>query len=453
MAPRTRYAIGEGGAVAYQVMGEGPDLLYVPNWLCNIEILWDEPDYARFLTELSSFSRLICFDKRGGGLSERISFRQTPSLELWMDDILVVMDAVGSERVALLGCDVGGMLSMLFAASYPERVSHLVLVDAFARLNRDASYPAGIPHANVERFHEVLKAGHGNAETNGWLSYLAPTAAKDRRFHEWFARMERLAGTPTAAGALLRMSEEWDLRPVLASLNVPTLVLHHQSVRNVRPPHGRYLAAHIPGARYVDLAGEDALIFREDTETTVTEIRDLVTGVRLAPESDRVLATVLFTDIVASTERAVTLGDRRWRQSLDAHDRIVAARVREFRGTAVKFTGDGVMATFDGPARGIRCAAAIMADLRRDVGIEIRAGLHTGEVEKRSSDIGGIAVHTAARVMGAATAGEVLVSRTVKDLVAGSGLQFEDRGAHRLRGIEGEWSLHAVHDPATHALL
>lgn len=448
MAPRTRYAQSDGGAVAYQVMGTGPDVLYVPNWWSNIEVQWDDPAYSRFLTQLASFSRLICFDKRGSGLSEHISLTRTASLEQWMDDILAVMDSVGSERVALVGCDVGGMLTMLFAATYPERTSHLILVDSFARVERADDYPAGVPAANIERFHEILEAGFGDPDAEGWVSMLAPNAARDRRFREWFARMERLAGTPSLGGTISRMSHQWDLRPVLDSIRAPTLVLHHQSVRNIRPAHGRYLAEHIAGARYVDLPGEDALIFGEDADVTLGELQEFITGVRVAPDSDRQLATVLFTDIVGSTERAVALGDRRWRQALDTHDRAVAARVAEYRGTLVKFTGDGVVATFDGPARGIRCAAAIMAELRQDTGIEIRAGLHTGEIELRGTDIGGIAVHTAARVMGTAGAGEILVSRTVTDLVAGAGLKFEDRGVHELKGIGGEWSLYALRHPA-----
>lgn len=446
MIPRTKYAWSDGAAVAYQVLGDGPDLVYVPNWLSNIEIQWDEPSYAQFLQQLSSFSRLICFDKRGGGLSEAVPLTALPTLEQWMDDIVAVMDAVGSERAALVGCDVGGMLSMLFAASYPERTSHLLLVDTFARLVRDATYPIGVPAENVERFHTTLSDGFGDPDEPGWLSLLAPTAAADPRFQAWFSRMERLTGTPRFAVAISRLSAEWDLRPVLKSIRAPTLVLHHQSTRNVRPEHGRYLADHIPGARYLDLPGSDALIFREDVDVTISEIRAFVTGVREAPESDRVLATVLFTDIVGSTSRAASLGDRRWRGLLDSHDRLVESRIAEYRGRAVKSTGDGVLATFDGPARGIRCAAAIARDTRQDFGFEIRAGLHTGEIEMRGADIGGIAVHTAARVMAAGQPSEILVSRTVKDLVAGSGLEFDDRGTHELKGIGDDWSLYALRE-------
>jgi class 3 adenylate cyclase len=444
MAPRTKYVDSEGGAVAYQVVGDGPDLVYVPNWLSNIEIQWDEPSYGHFLQQVASFSRLISFDKRGSGLSEQISLNALPTLEQWMDDILAVMDAVGSERAALVGCDIGGMLSMLFAASYPERTSHLVLVDTSARLRRDDDYPIGIPSANLERFHAILEEGFGDPDEPGWLSFVAPDASKDPRFSAWFSRMERLTGTPRFAAAMSWTSAEWDLRPVLGSIRVPTLVLHHQSTRNVRPDHGRYLAEHIEGARYLDLPGADALIYREDVDITLSEIRAFVTGVRQAPESDRVLATVLFTDIVGSTDRATALGDRGWRELLDSHDRAVESRIAEFRGQAVKSTGDGVLATFDGPARGIRCAAAIARDSREDLGVEIRAGLHTGEIEVRGADIGGIAVHTAARVMAAAQPSEILVSRTVKDLVAGSGLEFDDRGNHELKGIGGDWPLYAL---------
>ncbi len=280
-------------------------------------------------------------------------------------------------------------------------------------------------------------------DASGYLNVIAPSAAADPRFREWFSRFRRLASTPTFAMAMPRAIFDWDLRPVLGSIRVPTLVMSHQNQGYIRPDHGRYVAEKIAGARYVDLQGADTLIYREDTDTIVNEIRAFITGVREVVESDRVLATVLFTDIVGSTERAAEVGDRRWRELLDAHDALVRARIGEFRGREVKATGGGVLATFDGPARAIRCASAISRDVR-GLGIEIKTGLHTGEVEVRGEDIGGIAVHTAARVMATAKPGDVVVSRTVKDLVAGSGIEFEDRGEHELKGVPGEWRLYAV---------
>jgi class 3 adenylate cyclase len=445
MRPKTRYVKSEGGAVAYQVMGDGPDLIYIPGWFSNIEIMWDEPTYARFLDRLASFSRLICFDKRGSGISDAVPLNALPTLEEWMDDARRVMDAVGSERAAVLGCDVGGFFSMLFGATYPARTSHLILADSYASLKRDQGYSIGIPSDVLEAFLPVLVGSEfeESLEAPGWLSLVAPTAFADPRFREWFGRFERLSATPTMAEAMVRATFEWDLRPILGSIRVPTLVMSHQSEWYVRPDHGRYLAEHITGARYVDLPSKDSLMYRADTDMIVSEIRAFITGVRESIETDRVLATVLFTDIVGSTDRAAEIGDRRWHELLDSHDAIVRSRLSEFRGREVKATGDGVLATFDGPARAIRCASSISHDLR-GIGIDIKVGLHTGEVEVRGEDIGGIAVHTAARVMSAARAGEVLVSRTVRDLVAGSGIDFDDRGSHELKGVPGEWQLFAV---------
>ena len=441
--PKTRYASGEGGAVAYQVAGEGPDLIFIPNWLSNIEVMWDEPSYARFLERLSSFSRLICFDKRGSGVSDSVPQVSLPALDYWMDDVLVVLDAVGSERAALLGCDAGGLLGMLFAASFPDRTSHLILVDAYAWLKRQEDYAIGVPIAVLDAFLALMADVKDTFEEAGFLAVAAPDAYEDQRFREWFGRYTRLSMPPSLAPAWARTSFQWDLRPVLGSIRAPTLVMSHQMETYVRPELGRYVAHHITGARYVDLQGRDSLIYRSDTDTIVNEIRTFVTGERGVVESDRVLATVLFTDIVGSTDRATEIGDRRWRELLDDHDELVRDRIGEFRGRAVKTTGDGFLGTFDGPARAIRCAAAIASDVR-SLGIEIKAGLHTGEVEVRGEDIGGIAVHTAARVMAAASAGEVLISRTVKDLVAGSGIEFDDRGEHELKGVPGEWRLYAV---------
>jgi class 3 adenylate cyclase len=441
--PRTEYAKGQGGVVGYQVTGEGPDLIHIPGWLSNIDVMWEDPSYRRFLERLASFSRLICFDKRGSGISDPVPLDALPNLEQWMDDVLLVMDTVGSRRAAILGWDVGGSFSMLFAATYPERTSHLILVDSWAALKRSDEHPIGMPPHVYERFVNTLLQGYGESSEPSYLSLAAPSAHADARFREWFGRFERLSATPTTAAAFAKTTYEWDLRPVLASIRTPTLVMSHQNPVYTRSDHGRHLAENIEGARYVDLPSGDSLMYRGDPDTIVSEVRAFVTGVREAIESDRVLATVLFTDIVGSTDRAAQVGDRRWRELLDAHDALVRARIGEFRGREVKTTGDGVLATFDGPARAIRSAAAIARDVR-DLGIEIKAGLHTGEVEVRGEDIGGIAVHTAARVMATAAPGEVLISRTVRDLVAGSGIEFEDRGTHELKGVPGEWILYSV---------
>ena len=441
--PKTRYASGDGGAVAYQVVGEGPDLIFVPNWISNIEVMWDEPSYARFLERLASFSRLICFDKRGSGISDAVPYTPTPTLEQWMDDVLLVMDAVGSKRAALLGWDAGGLLSILLSASYPDHVSQLILVDSYAWLLRTDDYPIGVPPRILEAFVTLAGQLREYWEEPGYLALAAPDAYSDPRFREWFGHYLRLSAAPRMGPMIAGSAFQWDLRPVLGSVRAPTLVMSHQNQTYIRPEHGRYVAEHIPGARYVDLEGRDTFIYRSDTDTIVNEIRAFITGVREVVETDRVLATVLFTDIVASTERAAEVGDRRWRELLDAHDALVRARVAEFRGREIKATGDGVLATFDGPARAVRCACALAQDVR-GLGIEIKSGLHTGEIEVRGEDIGGIAVHTAARVMAAAGPGEVVVSRTLKDLVAGSGIEFVDRGEHQLKGVPGEWRLYAV---------
>jgi class 3 adenylate cyclase len=441
--PRTRYATGEAGAVAYQVMGDGPDLILIPGWFSNIEVMWEEPSLARFLEQLASFSRLISLDLRGSGISDPVPLNALPTLEQWMDDVLLVMEAAESERAALLGWDTGGAFSMLFAATYPERTTHLVLVDSWASYRRQKDFPIGIRRELWEAFVSAVVRTYGETSEPSYLSLVAPASHADRRFREWFGRYERLSAAPATLAAVAWTSYEWDLRHVLETIRTPTLVMNHNNPTYTRPEHGRYLAERIPGARYVDLPSGDSLMYRGDPDMIVNEVRAFVTGVREMVASDRVLATVLFTDIVGSTDRASEVGDRRWRDLLDAHDALVRARIGEFRGREVKTTGDGILATFDGPARAIRSAAAIARDVR-DLGIEIKAGLHTGEVEVRGDDIGGIAVHTAARVMAAAAPGEVLVSRTVKDLVAGSGVELDDRGIHELKGIPGEWGLYSV---------
>ena len=436
MQPETRYAKSGDVNIAYQVVGDGPfDLVWVPGWVSHLEHSWEEPSNARFLHRLASFSRLIMLDKRGTGLSDRVSINELPTLEQRMDDVRAVMDAVGSQRAALMGVSEGGAMTALFAATYPERTTALVLYAANAR------HPAH--DLTAEQLQPILDAferswGQGMA----WPMW-APSRADDPQLKEWGARFERLGGSPGAAVALFRMAAAIDIRKVLPAIRVPTLILHRTGDQALPVMDSRYMAEQIPGAKYVELPGMDHVWFVGDADAILNEVQEFLTGVRPGPEPDRVLATVLFTDIVGSTQRAGELGDRRWRDLLDSYYALSRRELGRFRGREIKTMGDGFLATFDGPARGIRCACAI-SDSVGQLGLAIRAGLHTGECEMMGDDVGGIAVHIGARVATEATAGEVLVSSTVKDLVAGSGLQFEDRGSHALKGVPEEWRLFAV---------
>jgi class 3 adenylate cyclase len=439
--PETRYARSKDGYVGYQVVGDGPrDLVFIQNSVSNVEVMWEEPSLVGFLRRLSTFSRVLCFDKRGSGVSDPVPLAAMSTLDEWMDDVPAVMDAAGSKQAALLGDTEGGLMAMLFAATYPERVSALILVNTCARPLRDVDYPCGLPAARVAQGLQRVEELWG---TGGLVDIVAPSVAHDERFRRWYARYQRLASGPRALATMYAAHLERDLRGVLPSIRVPTLVLHRVGNRDIRVGHGRYLAEHIPGAKYVELPGEDHLFFVGDTETILGEIQEFLTGVRPLPESDRVLATVLFTDIVTSTERSAQVGDRRWKDLLDQHDTLIRPELERHRGRLVKNTGDGILATFDGPARAIRCAQAIAVSVKA-LGIEVRAGLHTGEVELRGEDVTGMGVNIAARVMDAAGPGEVVVSSTVKDLVAGSGLRFAERGTRDLRGVPGEWRLFAV---------
>jgi pimeloyl-ACP methyl ester carboxylesterase len=437
--PETRYADSGGVNIAYQVLGDGPgDLVFVMGWVSNIEVFWEEPTLARFLTRLASFSRLILFDKRGTGLSDRVT--DMPSLEVRMDDVRAVMDAVASERAALFGVSEGGPMSALFSATYPSRVSALIMHGGFPRRIMTPDFPWGPTEQERRAWIEQMRREWGG--TFG-LAARAPSMVGDGRFSQWWGRLLRMGASPAAVMALVAMNDEIDIRHILPAIRVPTLLLH--SVRDATIPIGasRYMAERIPGARLVELPGEDHLPWLTDSEAILGEIEEFLTGVRHAVEPDRVLATVLFTDIVGSTEKAAALGDRRWHDLLDKHHALIRTDLARFRGREVKTTGDGILATFDGPARGVRCACAIAEEVR-PLGIEVRAGLHTGECEMMGDDVGGIAVHIGARVAALAGAGEVLVSSTVKDLVAGSGLRFGDRGSQSLKGIPGEWHIYAV---------
>ena len=441
--PLTRYVDSGDAELAYQVIGDGSfDLVYVPIGLTPIDLIWDHPQFARNLRRLASFSRLIVLDIRGYGSSDRVSPRNLPAMQAWMDDILAVMEAANSRRAAVVAAQEPALPAMLLAASHPERVSSLVLVNTYARYLRDANYPWGMPNESFERYLDMI-VRPGIRGTGGLLLGLAPSVAEDAATLEWFGRGVRLSSTPRASGALERLFAETDVRDVLSGIKVSTLVIHRKDAQHVRVGHGRFLAEHIPNARYIELPGGDTLPFVGEADDLLSEIEEFLTGTRPARDIDRVLATVLFTDIVGSTELAARIGDQRWRSLLDAHDAFVRHQVDLYRGRLIRSTGDGMLATFDGPARAIYCAFAVRDGLR-SLGIDVRAGLHIGELELRDGDIGGIAVHIGARIAALAGSGEVLVSRTLKDLVVGSGIQFADRGVHSLKGVPEEWQIYAV---------
>ena len=436
--PATLFAEGPEGQVAYQVWGSGEfDLLFVTPWQWNIDVMWEQPRIERYLRRLGTFSRVITFDKRGAGVSDPVPLGAMPTLEQWTDDIRVVLDAAQSSKAAIVGTMEGVQMAVLFAGLHPERTRALVALDGAACYLRRKDYPIGMPEYLVDASTELL-FGRGSDGLAVW----APSLAADPSFVAWWPYFRRSSASPTVSVRMWLNGTQWDVRPALAAISAPTLVLHHTGNRYIWANNGQYMAEHIRGAKFVELAGDDCLFFAGDQDDSLGEIEDFLTGTRSAPEHDRVLATVLFTDVVSSTQRVAELGDGRWRDLLDAHDRVADDEVSRFRGRVIKNTGDGILATFDGPARAIRCAASISESVR-SLGIEIRAGLHAGEVELRGDDIGGIAVHTAARVMGEAGPGEILVSSTVKDLVVGSGIEFLDRGEHELRGLEGQRQLFA----------
>ncbi len=439
--PETQYARGCDGCVAYQVIGDGPpDLVFITNWVSNVEVMWEEPSLARFLRRLASFSRLICFDKRGCGLSDPVLFHEGLSADAWIDDTRTVLQAVGSERAALFAHGEGGRIAMLYAATFPERTFALVLLDTFARQLRDADYPWGVPEASLPRVFDLFDGGWANG---GHLSTIAPSVAHDPRFRQWYGRYQRHTMGPTQAANAYRYQFTFDVRAVLPTIRVPTLVLHRKDDAYIRVGNGRYLAQHIAGAKFVEVPGKDHLFHVGETGVILESIEEFLTGRHEAAEEDRVLATVLFADIVGSTERAAQLGDRAWRDLLEGYYGVVRREVVHFRGREVDTVGDGFFAAFDGPARAIRSACAIR-DAAAGIGLIVRLGLHTGECEKVGEKVGGLAVHIGARVAGHAQPGEVLVSRTVRDLVAGSGIQFAERGTRTLKGVPGEWALYSV---------
>ena len=441
MQPTTRYARSGSVSIAYQVVGDGPrDLVFVGGWVSHLESGWDEPLLARFRRRLASFSRLILFDKRGTGMSDRVPDANLPTLEQRMDDVRAVMDAAGSDRAALFGQSEGASMAILFAATYPERTTAVVTFGAFASRIRHPDYPWAPTTEERQRFYELIERDWGGEMD---MSELAPSMAHDDGFRRRLSTLLRLSASPGAALALARMNTEIDVRGILSAIRVPTLIMHRTGDRDANIEEGRYIAARIPGAKFLELPGSDHLPWVGDQAEVVDEIEEFLTGIRPAPEPDRVLSTVLFTDIVGSTERASSLGDNAWRDVLEQHHASVRRELAHYRGQEITTTGDGFLATFDGPARAVRCAVAIR-DRLHESGLEVRAGVHTGECERMGDNIGGLAVHIGSRVAGLAGAGEVLASSTVKDLVSGSGIVFEDRGAHSLKGIPGEWRVFRV---------
>ena len=439
-APKTRYAKSGDVHIAYQTIGEGShDLVVVPGWVSHVEYGWQDPSYSRFLGRLASFARLILLDRRGTGLSDRVA--ELPTLEQRMDDVRAVMDAAASPRAALCGISEGGPMCMTFAATYPDRTSALMLYGTFARQVRGPDYPIGMPLETFQSFLDKVENAWGTGAISA--GHFAPSLVADEAFRESWARFERFAVSPAGIRALLRTMLETDARPALPAIRVPTLIVHRQGDLVARVEAGRYIAGRIAGAKYVELPGADHMPWVGDSDSILDEFEEFLTGVRHAHEPDRILATVMFTDIVGATDKAAALGDRRWREVLDQHHAIVREQLARFRGREIDTAGDGFLAAFDGPARGVRCACAIVREMNR-LGLQIRAGLHSGECEIMGDKLAGVAVHTGARVAALAAPGEVLVTSTVKDLVAGSGIRFQDQGVQTLKGLPESWHIYTV---------
>ena len=439
--PPFRYAHRhDGRRVAYQVVGEGDlDLVFLFGWPTHLGLMWENPSFASFLDKLASFSRLLLFDRVGGGLSDRGG--AAPVFEDEMDDVRAVMAAAGSERAALFGCHTGGRLALLMAATYPDEVAAVVTFGSHPATLRDQDYPWGATVEEHEGLLTLIKGG--GAFDDQLIAVVAPSELDNPSVRHWYRMFTVSAASLAEQYEGIKALGPVDIRGLLGSVQVPVLVLHRTGDRAANVHASRYMAERIAGARFVELPGDAHLPFFGDPDTVVGLAQEFLTGVTPVVEPDRVLATVLFSDIVDSTRLAAELGDRRWRHLLVEHQEVVRRRLTGFRGREVKTTGDGFLATFDGPARAIRAADAIRAGVR-ELGLEVRVGLHTGECELLGDDIGGIAVHIAARVLGQAGPGEIVCSRTVKDLVAGAGFAFDDRGAHRLKGVPDSWELYAV---------
>lgn len=438
--PRTQYAKSGEVNIAYQVVGNGPrDLVYVPGWISNVELMWDDPVLASIWRRLSTFARVILFDKRGTGMSDSVPESELPGLEERMDDVRAVMDATGSERATLLGHSEGGNMSCLFAATFPERTEGLILVGSYAKRIWTEDYPWA--PTQDEREREILLTEETWGDPQSIPEYMLGSRADDESFKEWLARYFRLGASPRAAAQLLRMNTMMDTREVLPLIHAPTLCIYRTDDQDVNVEEGRWIASKIPNARFVELPGQAHLFWSDDPTELVDEIEEFMTGHRESAEPERVLSTVLFTDIVKSTDRAAEIGDRTWRSLLERHNQVVRTELKRWRGTERGTAGDGFIATFDGPARAVRAAKSICEAVRQ-LGLEVRAGVHTGEVELIGEDVAGLAVHIAARIAGLAEGGRVYVSRTVKDLVVGSELVFEDRGSHELKGVPEAWQLY-----------
>ena len=441
VTPKTRYARSGEYSIAYQVVGEGDmDLIYMPGFASNLEVFWEEPRYSRFLHRLASFSRLILIDRLGTGLSDPLPPGETATLEQRVDDIGAVMDAVGIEHANVLAWSEATMPCLLFAATYPERTDALVLYGGMPSILDRDDFPYGV---SDEGYDIWMESSLEIWPDGGLLRMWAPSHGEDPVARDWFERYQRMSASPGAMQALWKALKDTDVRAILPAVSAPTLLLHRSDDMLIQAECSRYMAERIPNAKLVEFPGHDHLWWFGDQDSISDEIEEFLTGARHSPEPDRVLATVLFTDIVGSTQRAAGLGDTAWRELLERHGEVVRRQLDVHRGREVKTTGDGFLATFDGPARAINCAREI-AEGVKPLGIEIRAGLHTGECEVMGDDVGGIAVHTGARVSALAGPSEVLVSQTVRDLVAGSGIEFEDRGAHELKGVPGDWRLFAA---------
>jgi class 3 adenylate cyclase len=439
MLPTARYAKSGDTNIAYITHGDGPlDIVWVPTWISQCEYLFTEPTLKTAFDRLASFARVIVFDRRGSGLSDPML--GAPTLEEQMDDVLAVMEAADCERAAVVGSLEGGPMAALFAASHPDRTQALVLYATFAKATWAPGYDWTWKAEERDASSAQLVANWGKGLTAGGV---APSRTGDPEFMDWAARLERLAASPATIAKIIKLIGEFDVRHVLPSIRVPTLVAHRRDDTFINFEHALYFAERIPNARLLELEGSDSLFSIGDTDAFLGEVEEFLTGTRHEREPDRMLATVLFTDICKSTERAAELGDARWRELLERHDGLVRRALDRHRGREIKRTGDGFLATFDGPARAIRCAGSIAEGVHQ-LGIEVRSGLHTGECEVMNGDVGGLAVHIGARVMGAAGPNEVLVSSTVKDLVVGSGIDFVDRGSRELKGVPGEWRLFAV---------
>jgi class 3 adenylate cyclase len=437
--PETSYAWNDGTAIAYQVVGtSGPDLLLAPGSVSHLEVLWDEPRVRRFLRRLAGFCRLLIMDPRGLGLSDRLT--EIPTIEERVDDLLSVLEAAGSERATLFGNADTGPSCIAAAVSHPQRVGGLILLGTYAKASRSDDYPWGWTEEEWADFRQDVKDNWGTMVRE---DLVAPSMVGDQAFLQWAATLMRLGASPRAILLLAEMTKSVDVRPLLSRIAVPTLVMHRIGDRINEVDNGRYLADRIPGARWVELPGDDFLLWAGDTDAIVDEVEEFITGRRGGAEPTRVVATVMFTDVVGSTERARALGDRAWADLLEVHNARVRAELRRFGGREIDTAGDGFLASFDSPASAIQCAQAVHGSVR-EIGAELRIGLHTGECEVVEDKLRGVAVHIGARVGSKAGAGETFVSQTVKDLVAGSGIEFQDRGLHELKGAPGEWHLYSV---------